>query len=99
MAAYYNQGGFHILGRTADKIRSAEEVEKTKKACVDLNLDGLVLIGASHTLTDALLLTNHFIEQNIKTSVIGVPCTLDNNIGHHMLEGIVGFDTAAKTYS
>mgnify|MGYP001809809158 FL=1 len=35
----------------------------------------------------------------MKTRVIAVPCTVDNNIGHPLLEGIVGFDSAAKTYS
>jgi 6-phosphofructokinase len=31
--------------------------------------------------------------------VIAVPCTIDNNVGHHMLEQSVGFDSAAKVYS
>jgi 6-phosphofructokinase len=64
-----------------------------------LDLDGLILVGASHTLTDCTILANYLLKQNVKTRVIAVPCTLDNNIGHAMLEGIVGFDSASKTYS
>jgi len=64
-----------------------------------MQLDGLVLIGASHTLTDAAYLTDFFIENNVKTRVIAVPCTIDNNLGNHMLEQSVGFDTASKLYS
>ena len=64
-----------------------------------MQLDGLVLIGASHTLTDAAYLTDFFIENNVKTRVISVPCTIDNNLGNHMLEQSVGFDTASKLYS
>jgi len=44
-------------------------------------------------------LSNYFLEQNLKTSIIVVPSTIDNNIGHHMLEAVVGFDTASKVYS
>lgn len=64
-----------------------------------LKLDGLVLVGASHTCTDALILTNFFLENKIQTNVIAIPATIDNNVGHHMLETVVGFDTAAKLYS
>jgi len=44
-------------------------------------------------------LANYLLKENVKTSIIGVPCTVDNNIGHPLLEGIVGFDSASKTYS
>ena len=96
---YANQGGFHFLGRSADKLRSKDELEKTRAACEKLKLDGLVFIGATHTLTDALILTNYFLENGVKTRVVTIPCTVDNNVEHHMLEAIVGFDTASKVYS
>jgi 6-phosphofructokinase len=80
-------------------VRSPSELEALKKTCLALDLDGLVLVGASHTLTDTLTVSNYLINQNVKTRAVAVPCTLDNNIYHPMLEGVVGFDTAAKTYS
>lgn len=50
-------------------------------------------------MTDALLVSNYLLRENVKTRVVTVPCTVDNNIGHPMLEGIIGFDSASKTYS
>ena len=96
---YINQGGVHYLGRTADKIRTPKELEDTYNTCEKLSLDGLVLVGASHTYTDAVLLTDYLLSKGSKTRVITVPGSVDGNIGHHMLEMIVGFDTAAKAYS
>lgn len=58
---YNNQGGFDFLGRTADKLRTPEELEKTKQVCENLKLTGLILVGATHTLTDATILTDYFI--------------------------------------
>lgn len=96
---FRNTGGFTFLGRTADKIRSTDELEKTRAACEKFGLDGIVLIGASHTCTDGLILTNYFLEKGVATRVICIPASIDGNIGHHMLESCIGFDTAAKLYS
>jgi 6-phosphofructokinase 1 len=96
---YKNQGGFDFLGRSVDKIRIDEELEKTKNACEALDLDGLVLVGATHTLTDSLKLSEYFLAKNVKTGVIAVPCTVDGNIDHPLFEATVGFDTASKVYS
>lgn len=80
-------------------MRNIEELEKTRITCEKLGLNGLILIGASDTLTDALILSNYFLEKKVQTGVIVIPATIDNNVGHHMLESTVGFDTAAKVYS
>ena len=96
---YNNQGGFHYLGRTADKIRSPEELENTLKACLDLKLSGLVLLGATHTLTDSMIVSDYLLEKQCDTRVIAVPATVDGNLYHHMLEAIIGFDTSSKLYS
>lgn len=50
-------------------------------------------------MTDSLIVANYLLKENIKTRIVTVPCTVDNNIGHPMLEGIIGFDSASKTYS
>ena len=98
-ANYKNHGGFDYLGRSVDKIRSKDELEKTKKVCLALNLDGIIFVGASHTLTDALLVTEYFKENSVNTSVIGIPCSVDGNIKHPLFEATIGFDTASKVYS
>jgi 6-phosphofructokinase 1 len=67
--------------------------------CEKLNLNGLILVGASHTLTDSLLLTDYFIANNVKTSIVAIPCTVDGNLKHPLFESTIGFDTASKVYS
>jgi 6-phosphofructokinase len=96
---YKNHGGYDYLGRSVDKIRTNEELEKTRLVCKNLELDGLVLVGATHTLTDSMVLTEYFLNHKQDTSVIGVPCTVDGNIHHPLFETTVGFDTASKVYS
>ena len=56
------------------------------------------MIGASHTLTDAALVSEYFLNQEVATRVVGVPCTLDGNVDHEMFEQAVGFDTASSVY-
>lgn len=41
------QGGYDLLGRTKDQIRTTEQVNAALKACTDLKLDGLVIIGGT----------------------------------------------------
>lgn len=43
LEAYRNQGGFDLLGRSRDSIRTEAEMTKAKEACVALDLDGLVV--------------------------------------------------------
>lgn len=38
-------GGYDLLGRTKDQIRTKEQVNATLTACKALKLDGLIIIG------------------------------------------------------
>jgi len=96
---YRNHGGYDFLGRSVDKIRSHEELEATRNTCEKLELDSLVLVGATHTMTDSLILTEYFDEKNVKTSIISIPSTVDGNVKHPLFEMTIGFDTASKVYS
>lgn len=62
-------------------------------------MDGLVIVGASHTLTDVARLADYFIKHNSKTRVIGIPASIDNNISHQKLEACIGFASSSHTYS
>ena len=95
-APYRNQGGIEFLGRSGDFIRGSEQQEKTKATCENLSLDGLVIVGASHSLTDAAALSEYFLKNSVKTKVIGVPATIDANISHSLFETTIGFDTASR---
>ena len=44
-----------MLGRTKDQIRTTEQVNAALKACTDLKLDGLVIIGGTYCSLSALL--------------------------------------------
>ena len=53
LAAFRNQGGFHLLGRSVDKIRTEADHAAALGAADALKLDGLVLLGGTFTNTDA----------------------------------------------
>ena len=38
-------GGYDLLGRTKDQIKSSQQVQDAKAACEALKLDALVLVG------------------------------------------------------
>jgi 6-phosphofructokinase len=70
------------------------------EACINHKLTGLITIGATHTLTDTLYLTDYLLKEEIPTRVIGIPATVDGNIHHNnYISSSLGFDTASKVYS
>lgn len=97
--AYRNQGGFDLLGRSRDSIRTEAEMAKARASCEALDLDGLLLIGGNTTATDAAFLAEYFHANGVKTNVVGVPCTISGGMKNNFVESAVGFDTAVKVYS
>lgn len=77
LAPYRNQGGFALLGRSVDKIRSAGDQAAALASAAALGLDGLVLVGGTYTNTDAAHLAEHFAAAGSKCRVVGVPVTID----------------------
>ncbi|KAL8525504.1 hypothetical protein ACS0TY_014934 [Phlomoides rotata] len=53
LATYKNQGGYDLLGRTQDQIKTTEQVNATLNACITLKLDALVIIGGVTSNTNA----------------------------------------------
>eukprot|EP01055_Gregarina_sp_Pseudo9_P000507 Gregarina_sp_Pseudo_9__506@NODE_1324_length_1689_cov_59_036364_g1223_i1_p1_GENE_NODE_1324_length_1689_cov_59_036364_g1223_i1NODE_1324_length_1689_cov_59_036364_g1223_i1_p1_ORF_typecomplete_len512_score130_81PFK/PF00365_20/4_6e52_NODE_1324_length_1689_cov_59_036364_g1223_i11131537 len=91
-----------MLGRTPETkhlLRNDEGVKKVEQTCRKLDLDGLVMIGGQTSLTDAAVITEHFLACNLATRVIGVPANQENNVKHNLIEAAIGFDTTAKSYS
>jgi pyrophosphate--fructose-6-phosphate 1-phosphotransferase len=60
LSTYKNQGGFDMLGRTKDQIRTTEQVNAALASCRDLELDGLVIVGGVTSNTDAAQLAETF---------------------------------------
>ncbi|MFV0341192.1 MAG: 6-phosphofructokinase, partial [Parachlamydiaceae bacterium] len=62
-------------------------------------LDGIVNIGGDDSNTTAAFLADYHLAQGSKTSVVGVPKTIDGDLMNRWIEQSFGFDSAAKTYS
>lgn len=99
LADYRNQGGYHLLGRSVDRIRSAKEVEAAVTACSGLNLDGLVIVGGTHSVSDAAHLAEAARAAKCTTKIVGVPVSIDGDLGGPFVEANLGFDTATKVYA
>ncbi|CAL9076793.1 unnamed protein product [Musa acuminata var. zebrina] len=99
LATYKNQGGYDLLGRTVDQIRTTEQVNAAMTACNDLKLDGLVIIGGVTSNSDAAQLAETFAEAKCPTKVVGVPVTLNGDLKNQFVETNVGFDTVCRVNS
>ncbi|KAI6690698.1 hypothetical protein NL676_027526 [Syzygium grande] len=99
LSTYKNQGGYDLLGRTKDQIRTTEQVNAALITCKDLKLDGLVIIGGVTSNTDAAQLAETFAEAKCPTKVVGVPVTLNGDLKNQFVETNVGFDTICKVNS
>ncbi|CAA0834896.1 Pyrophosphate--fructose 6-phosphate 1-phosphotransferase subunit alpha 1 [Striga hermonthica] len=99
LATYKNQGGYDLLGRTQDQIRTTEQVNAAHNACTTLKLDALVIIGGVTSNTDAAQLSETFAERKCPTKVVGIPVTLNGDLKNQFVEANVGFDTICKVNS
>ncbi|XP_037459423.1 pyrophosphate--fructose 6-phosphate 1-phosphotransferase subunit alpha-like [Triticum dicoccoides] len=98
-SSYKNQGGYYMLGRTRDQIRTTEQVKAAMTTCQALKLDALVIIGGVTSNTDAAQLAETFAESKCSTKVVGVPVTLNGDLKNQFVETTVGFDTICKVNS
>jgi pyrophosphate--fructose-6-phosphate 1-phosphotransferase len=96
---FRNQGGFDLIGSGRTKIETDEQLSSSMKTCQDLKLDGLVIIGGDDSNTNAAILAEHFLAHGCKTSIVGVPKTIDGDLRSQDIEISFGFDTATKVYS
>lgn len=99
LAFYRNQGGFDLIGSGRTKIESEEQLAASLKVAQQHELDGIVVIGGDDSNTNAAVLAEYFLKNGCKTSVIGVPKTIDGDLKNSYIATSFGFTTAAKTYS
>ena len=90
-----NRGGTILYTARSEEFRTAEGQAKAAGVCKLLGLDGIVAIGGDGTFRGALALSRQIEEMGQKLDVVGVPATIDNDIGcsHYT----IGFDTACNT--
>ena len=101
--AYRNMGGFSMIKTGRTKIDSKNKMELSLKTCLELELDGLVVIGGDDSNTNAAFLAQRFKSAGIK--VVGVPKTIDGDIQVQtddkeiLLAISFGFHSAARAFS
>lgn len=98
-STYRNLGGIDFLRRSRDSLRTEAELKKLHEVCQEHNLTGLVMVGATHTMTDCAIASQYLLQNNCKTNLVAVPSTIDGNIHHKYIETSIGFDTASKLCS
>ncbi len=62
---FRNLGGYDYLGRSHDFLRTPEQQAQAAAVAKKIGLTGLVLIGATHTLTDAAGLSEYFVANGV----------------------------------
>ena len=83
------RGGTMLYTARSEDFRTPEGVKRGADMCRNIGIEGLVAIGGDGTFRGALDLANHGVK------VVGVPCTIDNDIGCSSYT--IGFDTACNT--
>jgi len=73
--------------------------EPLANSCKKNGITGLIIVGATHSLTDTIKVSEYFKTNKIDTNVVIIPSTIDGNIRHNYFQACLGFDTAAKIYS
>jgi pyrophosphate--fructose-6-phosphate 1-phosphotransferase len=80
MDCYRNSGGFDMIASGRHKIEKPEEFANAMANCIELNLDGLVVIGGDDSNTNAAVLAEYFEAHGCKTKVCGAPKTIDGDL-------------------
>ena len=90
-----NKGGTMLYTARSEEFREPSGRAKALATCKLLGLDGIVAIGGDGTFRGALALSRQAAESGQHLQVVGVPATIDNDIGcsHYT----TGFDTARNT--
>lgn len=90
-----NKGGTILYTARSAEFMQPEGRDKAIATCKLLGLDSIVAIGGDGTFRGALALSRQVAEKGHTLSVVGIPATIDNDIGcsHYT----IGFDTACNT--
>ena len=90
-----DRGGTMLYTARSKEFMEREGRAKALATCKLLGLDGIVAIGGDGTFRGALALSRQAAESGMDLQVVGIPATIDNDIG--CSEYTIGFDTACNT--
>ena len=90
-----NKGGTILYTARCLEFLQPEGRAQAIRTCKLLGLDGIVAVGGDGTFRGALALSRQIAESGHRLDVVGIPATIDNDIGcsHYT----IGFDTACNT--
>ena len=90
-----DKGGTMLYTARSEEFMQESGRAKALATCKLLGLDGIVAIGGDGTFRGALALSRQAAEAGHSLQVVGVPATIDNDIGcsHYT----ISFDTACNT--
>lgn len=94
--SHFNHGGFDLIGTGRTKIETDEQFAAAAETVRTNKLDGLVIIGGDDSNTNAALLAEYFLANDILCTVVGVPKTIDGDLKNEEIEISFGFDSATK---
>lgn len=84
-----HRGGTVLYTSRCPAFYQEEGIREGTRACRELGLDGLVIIGGDGSFRGAQALSRHGIP------CVGIPATIDNDVA--CSEATIGFDTAVNT--
>ncbi len=84
------QGGTVLGSSRCLEMMAPEGQARAVSQLGQLRIDGLVVVGGNGSLTGA-----HVLGQSGKVKVVGIPASIDNDVGHAGLA--IGVDTAVNT--
>ena len=90
-----DKGGTILYTARCEEFLTREGREKAIATCKLLGLDAIVAIGGDGTFRGALALSRQVAEEGQQLDVVGIPATIDNDIG--CSNYTIGFDTACNT--
>jgi 6-phosphofructokinase 1 len=85
-----HERGGSVLGSS----RGPQDIEEIVDTLERMNIGTLFMIGGDGTLRAATLVADAVLRRGLKIGVVGVPKTIDNDIG--MVSRSFGFDTAVE---
>ncbi len=90
-----NRGGTILYTARSKEFMDEAGREKAISTCKLLGLNAIVAIGGDGTFRGALALSRQMAERGQKIDMVGIPATIDNDIGcsHYT----IGFDSACNT--
>ena len=90
-----NKGGTMLYTARSKEFMDEAGRDRALASCKLLGLDGIVAVGGDGTFRGALALSRQAAERGMSLQVVGIPATIDNDIGcsHYT----IGFDTACNT--